>query len=102
MKDDNSVHSSSSGTGTGSDVRGSMGSPEETDNSEYDIAKSEGSNVRRAKCTVLLVFFLCAGAVSAAMYIFTKQTEKNNFEIEVSQRDRQLRGAQINVQATGR
>ena len=54
------------------------------DNEEHRIAGKEERRVQLSKIVVVTVFLLFATGVSVATYLFTKDAEKNTFEIEVS------------------
>ena len=56
----------------------------QTDDGTDQIAKLEGTRVRLTKHIVILVFFVSATVVSVATYLFTNESEKSSFEIEVS------------------
>ena len=81
--DDGSVEGDSSS----SIGRGPATSDEELANEQEQrdaIIKRENVNVRRAKKVVVCALVACAAAVSSAVYIFAKQTDERNFDVEVS------------------
>ena len=65
-----------------------MASIKPTESENDLIAGLDEKRVRLTKYIVILVFFISATVVSAATYIFTRESEKNSFEIEVSQPQR--------------
>jgi hypothetical protein len=87
VKDDDN----NSSIGSGSDPSASSdpdATSQTTSGGEHDLRRKiiheEERNVKRARILVGIAFLLCASAVTAAVYLFTTQSEQEAFENEVS------------------
>ena len=84
--DDASDNCSISLTGTSSNNAGVAGNSNNSDENleEKIFSKREQQTVANARRLVAFVFLCCATAVSVSVYLFTAQSDKREFEVEVS------------------
>jgi hypothetical protein len=78
-----SVSDPSTSTGDAQSTSGSHSTGNDND-LRIKIIHEEEQNVRRARILVGIAFLLCTAAVTAAVFLFTKQSNQLAFEAEVS------------------